>query len=1047
MQSSMALSVLVERLWSLGWGVAWLLLLVCAVWALNHAWWRPRRQDRLLRAQGLQGTPYRFLRGDLKEYKRLLDEALSKPMSLSHHIIPRVEPFLHAAMNDLGNRFFSWFGPVPRVMIMDPELVREILSNKFGHFERATLSPLGQALGTGLLSYNGGKWAKHRRILNPAFHVEKLKRMLPAFSASCGDLVGRWENLVGQEGSCELDVWPEFQYFTGDVISRGAFGSNYAEGRRIFQLQLELAQLVVQAIHSAYIPGYRFLPTPKNNRIKAINKEIRSLLRGIIRKREEAMKTGEASGQDLLGLLMESNIKQFQEHGNKNAGLTIDEVVEECKLFYLAGQETTAVLLTWTMVVLSMHPEWQERAREEVLQVLGKDKPEFDGLNRLKIVTMILYEVLRLYPPLLHIQRRTYKTVEIGNVSYPPGTLLALPIVFLHHDQILWGEDASEFKPERFAQGIAKASRDQVAFFPFGGGPRVCIGQNFALLEAKMGLSWILRRFWFELSPSYAHAPHSVVTLRPQHGAQLRLHKLGVVSLWSLGWGVAWLLLLVCAVWALNHAWWRPRRQDRLLRAQGLQGTPYRFLRGDLKEDKRLLQEALSKPMPLSHHIIPRVEPFLHAAMNDLGRRFFSWFGPLPRVMIMDPELVREILSNKFGHFERTTLSPLGRAVATGLLSYNGGKWAKHRRILNPAFHVEKLKRMLPAFSASCGDLVGRWENLVGQEGSCELDVWPEFQYFTGDVISRAAFSSNYEEGRRIFQLQLELAQLVVQAIHSSYIPGYRFLPTPMNNRIKAINKEIRSLLRGIIRKREEAMKTGEASGQDLLGLLMESNIKQFQEHGNKNAGMTIDEVVEECKLFYFAGQETTAVLLTWTMVVLSMHPEWQERAREEVLQVLGKDKPEFDGLNRLKIVTMILYEVLRLYPPLLLMQRRTYKTVEIGNVSYPPGTLLALPIVFLHHDQILWGEDASEFKPERFAEGIAKASRDQVAFFPFGGGPRICIGQNFALLEAKMGLSTILQRFWFELSPSYAHAPHSVVTLRPQHGAQLRLHKVGVVS
>ncbi|KAJ8485314.1 hypothetical protein OPV22_017799 [Ensete ventricosum] len=400
-------------------------------------------------------------------------------------------------------------------------------------------------------------------------------------------------------------------------------------------------------------------------------------------------------------------------------------------------------------------------------------------------------------------------------------------------------------------------------------------------------------------------------------------------------------------------------------------------------------------------HRYERIRQVLSAA----GKTFFTWFGPVPRVMIMDPELVREILSNKSGHFGRASLSPLGRALASGLISYHGGKWAKHRRILNPAFHVEKLKQMLPAFSACCGDLVGRWENLVGQEGSYELDVWPELQNFTGDVISRAAFGSSYEKGRRIFQLQVELTQLIFQAIQSGYIPGYRFLPTPQNNRIKAINRE---------------------------------------EHGNKNAGMTSDEVVEECKLFYFAGQETVSVLLTWTMVVLSMHPEWQVRAREEVLQVFGKNKPDFDGLSHLKIVTLILYEVLRLYTPAILIQKITYKTVKLGNIVYPPGVLLVLPIVFIHHDPDLWGKDASEFKPERFAQGITKASKDQVAFFPFSGGPWVCIGQNFALLEAKTALCMILQQFSFELSPSsYTHAPRILVTLQPQHGAQLRLHKL----
>ena len=139
----------------------------------------------------------------------------------------------------------------------------------------------------------------------------------------------------------------------------------------------------------------------------------------------------------------------------------------------------------------------------------------------------------------------------------------------------------------------------------------------------------------------------------------------------------------------------------------------------------------------------------------------------------------------------------------------------------------------------------------------------------------------------------------------------------------------------------------------------------------------------------------------------------------------------------------MVLYEVLRLYPPVPALDRQTYKEMELGGVKYPPGVTLLLPIVTIHHDPDLWGEDVDEFRPERFAEGIAKASKDRLAFFPFGWGPRICIGQNFALLEAKMALSMILQRFQFELAPTYIHAPRQVIMLRPMHGAQIRLRAI----
>ncbi|PIA31398.1 hypothetical protein AQUCO_04900002v1 [Aquilegia coerulea] len=148
---------------------------------------------------------------------------------------------------------------------------------------------------------------------------------------------------------------------------------------------------------------------------------------------------------------------------------------------------------------------------------------------------------------------------------------------------------------------------------------------------------------------------------------------------------------------------------------------------------------------------------------------------------------------------------------------------------------------------------------------------------------------------------------------------------------------------------------------------------------------------------------------------------DWQQKAREEVMQVFGSNKPEYDGLNKLKVVTMILNEILRLYPPAYILMRETYKKVKLGEVILPPG----------------------EFNSQRFSEGVSKATRNKVLFFPFGWGPRLCIGQNFAILESKMALAMILQHLSFELSPTYIHAPYTVAILQPQYGVQLVIRKI----
>ncbi|KAJ1410276.1 Cytochrome P450 [Sesbania bispinosa] len=427
----------------------------------------------------------------------------------------------------------------------------------------------------------------------------------------------------------------------------------------------------------------------------------------------------------------------------------------------------------------------------------------------------------------------------------------------------------------------------------------------------------------------------------------------------------SFLFLVLCyATKLFSKFWWSPKRVEKQLRKQGVRGTSYKLFNGDVELLKKHTMEALSKPINLNHHIVPRVMPFFHEMVEKNG-----------------------------------------------------------------------MQAMVPAFLTSCCNLINRWEKLVEPQGSCEVDVAPEFNILAGDVIARTAFGSSYEEGKMIFELQTEQVQLVLEAYLSIYFPGLRFIPTKKNRRRYQIYNLVKATLKDMIQKKENEMMKGELKGDDLLSILL-----QFK--GQSDNSLTSEHMIEECKLFFFAGQETTAILLTWTMVVLSMHQNWQEKARAEVLDICGKGAPDFEAINRLKIVSMVLHEVLRLYPPVPKTMRYTKCETKVGNISVPAGVEVYLPLILVHYDDKYW-DNPEEFNPERFAKGVSKACKDQIAFYPFGWGPRICLGQNFALIEAKMALALILQHFSFQLSPSYTHAPYDHITLKPQYGASIILQRI----
>ncbi|XP_023736519.1 cytochrome P450 CYP72A219 [Lactuca sativa] len=512
-------------------GLGFMLIVLVYAWMFfNWVWLTPKNTEKSLRDQGLKGTSYKFLYGDVKEIVKMITEASLKPINLTDDILPRVLSFAHNAVTTHGKNCFTWAGPKPILHITDPTMIREMFG-KYEDFQKAKGSnPLLTLLAKGLVLVEGDQWVKHRKIINPAFHVEKLKHMVPAFYVSCDEMIKKWEDTLKEESSCEMDVWPHLTTMTSDVISRTAFGSSFVEGKKIFELQRELAELIITASRSIYIPGSQFLPTKSNKRIKAIAQEVKGLVRGIIDKRVTEMKSGKCSNDDLLGILLDSNYKEIKQHGNNKFGLSIDDVIEECKLFYFAGQETTATLLVWTMILLAQHKNWQDHARDEALKVFGEKKPAInvlsDMLSQLKIINSVFLEVLRLYPPVVAMTRMIHKETKLGDINLPAGSLIQLHTMLSHYDPNIWGDDVKEFNPERFYEGVSKVTKGQSVYFPFGGGPRVCIGQNFAMLEAKLALAMILSRFSFELSPSYSHAPRPIVTLQPQFGAHLILHKL-----------------------------------------------------------------------------------------------------------------------------------------------------------------------------------------------------------------------------------------------------------------------------------------------------------------------------------------------------------------------------------------------------------------------------------------------------------------------------------------------------------------------------------------
>jgi cytochrome P450 len=407
---------------------------------------------------------------------------------------------------------------------------------------------------------------------------------------------------------------------------------------------------------------------------------------------------------------------------------------------------------------------------------------------------------------------------------------------------------------------------------------------------------------------------------------------------------------------------------------------------------------------------------------NVVSSRFLIW----PQYMVFHPTDVKRVLQEHHQQYSKDTylFKFLRPVVGLGLFTNDGASWLHQRRLIQPMFHRQHLATFASVMTSATTDLLEGWRTAAQQERA--LDVSREMMRLTLRVVGQSLFSADLSDE----------ADVVGQAFTALLTPlsDYLFnpvpplgVPTPRNRRIQRYIRELDTVVHEIITARRSA-------GQnDLVTMLLTARDAATGE------GMSDKQVRDEVMTLLIAGHETTSNLLTWTWYLLAQHPEVERQLHDELARVLGGRIPTMDDLAQLTYTHMVLEESLRLYPPAVGFNRKALAEDEVGGYRVPANTLIWLSPHVTHRHPEFW-DDSEAFDPERFTPERV-AARPHFAYFPFGGGPRQCIGNHFAMMEAQLVLATIAQRYRLRLVPGHPVEPQVLLTMRPRDGLPMTLH------
>jgi cytochrome P450 len=413
-----------------------------------------------------------------------------------------------------NDRFIPVSGGILNFLFVnDADAAQHVLQTHAKNYKKDFISLRSSTLlGKGLVTSEGELWKKQRKLIQPAFHQHNIERYSHVVREATLKLVAEWKQKLesvhpGVSSEIELDLHAEMVSLTLAIVVQSLFGSDIDQ--RLKEVS-EALNAILQALHpkmNRLIDFPMWIPTPENLKLKIHLATIDSVIDEIILKRELHP---EREYHDLLGSLLTQSMDRTQ-------------LRDELVTLFIAGHETTANVLSWSFYLLSKNPEHRDSVAIEWNQMAGDQAIEFEQLFALPHLKKVIQESMRLYPPVWMISRQAIADDEVSGIKIIKGTIVLLCSYVIHRNPDYW-DQPNEFRPERF-DARESADRPKFAYFPFGGGNRICIGSSFALMEAMMILGILTQNFEWDLKKGEEFYPKATVVLRPSSGPHVMLRR------------------------------------------------------------------------------------------------------------------------------------------------------------------------------------------------------------------------------------------------------------------------------------------------------------------------------------------------------------------------------------------------------------------------------------------------------------------------------------------------------------------------------------------